>query len=385
MTSKRVIWIHNTAFDATDAVNYHSGEFPPTALDLQRLLVPLSDTLVALTRYDVLLRGLPNSELLLAPFRARDAVVSSRMEGTISTLEEVLLLEAGSDDGSSTPEGRSDAVEVALYARALKQAEQQIFDGYPLSETLIRGAHKTLLSYGRGADKHPGSYKTEQNYVGERRPLRIDFIPISPFGLVPAMAKLIDYIQNDPTLPLIRTAIAHAEFEALHPFEDGNGRLGRMIITLMLWKTGILSAPHFFVSDYFERNKGEYIERLRAVSQQGDWTGWCEFFLGALQAQAADNTDVVGRIQALYGEMWDRLRNTLRSRWTPEALTYIFANPIFRNNRFTRESGIPKPTANNITNFLLKQGILRTVVAPAGRAPGTYSFPALLEILQEPR
>ncbi|MGQ0565299.1 MAG: Fic family protein [Gemmobacter sp.] len=385
MNSRREIWVHNTAFDATDAVDYHTGGFPPPPLDLHRLVAPLSDTLIALTRYDVLLRGLPNSELLLAPLRARDAVVSSRMEGTISTLEEVLLLEAEADDGSTRPEGRNDAVEVALYARALKQAERQMSDGYPLSEAMIRGAHRTLLSYGRGADKHPGSYKTEQNHVGERRPPRIDFIPISPMQLPPAMATLIDYIQTDPTQPLLRTAIAHAEFEALHPFEDGNGRLGRMVITLMLWKTGILSAPHFFVSDYFERNKAEYIERLRAVSQRADWTGWCEFFLRALQAQAVDNTDVVGKIQALHGEMWDRLRQTMRSRWTPEALTYIFANPIFRNNRFTRESGIPKPTANSITNLLVREGILRTLVPPAGRAPGTYAFPALLAILNEPR
>jgi Fic family protein len=385
MTGKRTIRIHNTDFDATDAVDYHANGFPPDTLDLQRLLVPLSDTLVALTRYDVLLKGLPNSELLLAPLRARDAVVSSRLEGTISTLEEVLLLEAATEDGSSTPDGRNDAVEVALYARALKQAEQQMSEGYPLSEHMIRGAHRTLLSYGRGAEKHPGAYKTEQNYVGERRRLRIDFIPISPVQLSPAMAKLIDYIQNDPTHPLLRTAIAHAEFEALHPFEDGNGRLGRMVITLMLWKTGILSAPHFFVSDYFERNKDEYIERLRAVSQHGDWTGWCEFFLRALTYQAAENTDVVGRIQTLFGVMREWLRDKLRSRWTLEALTYIFANPIFRNNRFTHESGIPKPTANNITNLLVKEGVLRTLIPPAGRAPGTYAFTDLLEILREPR
>ena len=385
MISRTDILIHNTVYDASGAVYYHQGGFPPASLDLQRLLTPLSDTLVALTRYDVMLRGLPNSELLLAPLRARDAVVSSRMEGTISTLEEVLLLEAGSEDQGETPDGRNDAVEVALYARALRQAERQMSDGYPLSEHMIRGAHRTLLSYGRGAEKHPGDYKTEQNYVGDKRWRRIEFVPISPVQLPPAMMTLIDYIQNDPTHPLLRTAIAHAEFEALHPFEDGNGRLGRMIITLMLWKTGILSAPHFFVSDYFERNKEEYIDRLRAVSQHSDWTAWCEFFLRALQSQAAENTDVVGRIQALFHEMRQRLRDTLRSRWTMEALTYIFANPIFRNNRFTREAGIPKPSANNITNALLKEGVIRTLVPPAGRAPGTYAFPALLEILQEPR
>jgi len=384
MISKSEITIHNTTYDCSGAVSYHLGAFPPDKLDLNALLMPLTNTVTALTRFDTMLRGLPNSELLLAPLRARDAVVSSRMEGTISTLEEVLRLEAAVDGPDDSPVGRNDTIEVALYARALRQAERQIADGYPLSEHLIRTAHKTLLSHGRGAEKRPGQFKTEQNYIGERRRKRIDFIPIAPEHLGPAMATLIGYMHDDRVQPLLRTALAHAEFEALHPFEDGNGRVGRMIITLMLWQSGVLSAPHFFVSDYFERNKDEYIERLRAVSASGDWTGWCQFFLAALQSQAAENIDIVGRILGLYEEMRERLRDLLRSRWSGDVLNYIFANPIFRNSRFTRDSGIPKPTANGFTNRLIDAGILSVLVPPAGRAPGLYSFPALLEIVQEP-
>jgi Fic family protein len=383
MISTSEIIIHNTTYDTSTAVSYHMGAFPPAGLDLSALINPLTDTAIALTRYDTMLRGLPNSELLLAPLRARDAVVSSRMEGTISTLEEVLRLEADADDAS--PIGRNDTVEVALYARALRQAEQQMAHGYPISEHLIRTAHRTLLSYGRGAEKHPGQFKTEQNYIGDRRRKRIDFIPIAPEQLAPAIETLVHFMRDDKTQPILRTALAHAEFEALHPFEDGNGRVGRMLITLMLWNTGVLSAPHFFVSDYFERNKDEYIERLRAVSATGDWTGWCKFFLEALQSQAADNIDIVGKIQALYEDMRESLRELLKSRWTGDVLTYIFANPIFRNSRFTRDSGIPKPTANGITNRLVAAGVLQVLIPPSGRAPGLYAFPALLEIVQEPK
>jgi Fic family protein len=382
MISTSEILIHNTTYDTSTAVSYHMGAFPPNSLDLQALINPLTDTAIALTRYDTMLRGLPNSELLLAPLRARDAVVSSRMEGTISTLEEVLRLEADTDHTS--PIGRNDTVEVALYARALRQAEQQMAEGYPLSEHLIRTAHRTLLSYGRGAEKRPGQFKTEQNYIGDRRRKRIDFVPIAPEQLAPAIETLVRFMRDDKTQPILRTAIAHAEFEALHPFEDGNGRVGRMLITLMLWNTGVLSAPHFFVSDYFERNKDEYIERLRAVSATGDWTGWCKFFLEALQSQAAENIDIVGRIQRLYEDMRESLRDLLKSRWTGDVLNYIFANPIFRNSRFTRDSGIPKPTANGITNRLVEAGVLQVLIPPSGRAPGLYAFPALLEIVQEP-
>jgi Fic family protein len=385
MISKSEIIIHNTTYDSSNAVHYHLGAFPPVQLDLNALIIPLTNTAIALTRFDAMLRSLPNSELLLAPLRARDAVVSSRMEGTISTLEEVLRLEADAVDTDDSPVGRNDTIEVALYARALRQAEKQMAEGYPLSSHLIRTAHRTLLSYGRGAEKHPGTFKSEQNYIGDRRRKRIDFVPIAPDQLAPAMETLVRFMGDGKTQPILRTAIAHAEFEALHPFEDGNGRVGRMLITLMLWNTGVLSAPHFFVSDYFERNKDEYIERLRAVSANGDWTGWCNFFLEALQSQAAENIDIVGRIQVLYEDMRESLRDLLKSRWTGDVLTYIFANPIFRNSRFTRDSGIPKPTANGFTNRMVDAGILRVLIPPSGRAPGLYAFPALLEIVQEPR
>lgn len=385
MTSKTEIVIHNTTYDCSSAADYHYGGFPPNLTDLTELLSPLSDALIALTRYDTMLQGMLNSELLLAPLRARDAVVSSRMEGTISTLEEVLRLEADADEEGLSAGSRNEALEVALYARALRQAEQQIDDGYPISENLIRQAHRTLLSYGRGQEKRPGEYKNEQNYIGERRTKRIDFIPISPEQLPIGMASLIQFTKQDDMHALVKTALTHAEFEALHPFEDGNGRLGRMLITLMLWETGVLSAPRFFVSDYFERNKGEYIERLRAVSETSDWIGWCRFFFTALHSQALENIEIAGQIQNHYDEMRERFRDVLRSRWSMDALNYIFENPIFRNNRFTRSSGIPQQTANNFTNKLVEEGLLQILVPPSGRASGLYVFPSLLEIVQEPR
>ncbi len=384
MPSKTEIVIHNATYDRSSAVDYHYGGFPPPPPDLNSLQAPFTDALVSLTRYDTLLRTLPSSDLLLAPLRTRDAVVSSRMEGTISTLEEVLRLEADADETGKTTSARNEALEVALYARALKHTEGQIEDGYPISETLIRNTHRILLSHGRGAEKRPGDYKLRQNYIGDKRRRQIDFVPASPEHLPMGMESLFRFIRDSTFQPLIKTAIAHVEFEALHPFDDGNGRLGRMLITLMLWQSGVLSAPHFFVSDYFERNKSEYIERMRAVSEQGDWTGWCGFFLQALHAQALDNIDVVGRIQLHYNEMRERFRDVLRSRWSGDALDYVFANPIFRNNRFTRSAGIPKNTANNFTNRLVDEGLLVPIIPPAGRSPGMYAFRSLLDIVAEP-
>ncbi|MCF6233910.1 MAG: Fic family protein [Rhodobacteraceae bacterium] len=382
------ITIGNTTYDASEAVGYHIGAFPPAALQLEKLIGPQTDAAMALVRFDTELRQLPNSELLLAPLRARDAVVSSRMEGTISTLEEVLRLEADADAAGLPAAGREADKEVALYARALKQAELALRDGYLMSDHIIRSAHKTLLFTGRGARNRPGEYKIEQNYIGEKRTRRIDYIPIAPEQLPGGMERLFQLTntdrEKDGLLPLLRVALVHAEFEALHPFDDGNGRLGRMMIPLLLWQLGLLSAPHFFVSDYFERNKDEYIERLRRVSSHGEWSEWCVFFCVALSEQAEANIETVGQIKQHYEDMKERFRDILRSRWSNDALDFIFANPIFRNNRFKQNAGIPSQTANGFTNRLVDEGLLRILIPPSGRAPGMYVFPTLLDIVMEP-
>jgi Fic family protein len=382
MATARTISINNTTYDCTAAVHYHYGGFPPAHIDLAAVFDPLTHALQHLTRFDEKLRYMPNSELLLAPLRQRDAVVSSRMEGTISTLEEVLRLEASASADRTEGTARNDTIEVALYARALRQVEGQLKEGYHLSEHLIKNAHATLLSYGRGAQKNPGQYKSTQNYVGDEYRRRVDFIPISPEQLPLGMRDLLDFITNDKRHALLKTAIAHAEFEALHPFDDGNGRVGRMLIPLMLWQQELLSAPHFFVSDYFERNKPEYVERLRLVSRDGDWTGWCVFFLKALLAQARSNIDVITKIQSHYLEMKDRFREILKSQHYAAAVDFIFAKPIFWNNHFVATANAPASTLRNFTQPLVNEGILKTLVPPSGRAPGLYSFPSLLAILQ---
>ncbi|MCB1355388.1 MAG: Fic family protein [Maritimibacter sp.] len=371
-------------YDLSEAVDYHYGKFPPEHLDLQVILEPLTEATASLARYDQMLGSMLNSEILLAPLRTRDAVVSSRMEGTISTIDEVMQLEAAAQSGDTDAHrtARNETIEVALYARALRQSQQALSEGRPISEHLLRSAHQTLLAFGRGASKHPGSYKTEQNYVGDRGTRRVRIIPINPQSLPGGMEALVAYINSNDQVPLVRTALAHVEFEALHPFEDGNGRVGRMLITLMLWKLGLISQPHFYVSGYFEQYKDEYVERMRAVSAEGDWTGWTVFFLRALNAQALENLSTAGEIQRLYDVMRERFREILHSQWSNHALDFVFANPYFRNNLFTRDSGIPAPTANRFTRLLVDNDLLRTIIPAAGRRPAMYAFEPLLEVVR---
>ncbi|MDJ1008963.1 MAG: Fic/DOC family N-terminal domain-containing protein [Paracoccaceae bacterium] len=367
------------------AVHYHHSRFPPGDPDWGAVVGPLTAATAALSRYDEMLRTMVNSEVLLGPLRRRDAVVSSRMEGTISTIDEVLQLEADEDAGDADAQrlARSETVEVLLYSRALAAVQDALRDGAPFSDWLVRRAHQTLLAFGRGANKSPGEYKTEQNYIGARgRAAEIHFVPIEPHLLGEGMERLFGYINNGDHLPIVRTAHAHVEFEALHPFKDGNGRVGRMLVTLMLWRFGLITEPHFFISGYFEDHKDEYIERMRLVSAEDDWTGWLAFFLTALEHQAHENIATAAKIQSLYTDMRERFREEFSSQWSIHALDFVFSNPVFRNNRFTSSSGIPPATANRFTRKLLDLGLLVELQPPAGRRAGLYSFEPLLEIVR---
>lgn len=367
------------SIDTSQAVHYHLGKFPPK-LDYQRLMPGLLGATAALARYDQMLRGLHNSELFLAPLRGQEAVVSSRMEGTISTLDEILQLEAeyDGDDAGAALEYRSDAIETVLYRRALNSAQSRLEQGQPLSESLIKSLHRQLLSLGRGARKSPGAYKREQNYIGERGNRRVSFVPVAPEHLDAGMDALFA-MMGDTAIPvLLRTALAHAEFEALHPFEDGNGRVGRMLITLMLWQGGAIAAPHFYISRHFEDHKDEYLERLHAVSADDDWTGWCLFFFSAVEQQAISNLEVAQDIRDFYEEMKLRFTGLLASKFSIAALDYLFANPVFSNSRFTREANIPAQTAARFSRVLLQEELLQTVKEASGRRSAIYRFEPLM-------
>ncbi len=365
--------------DVSKAIQYHTNQFPPETLDYARLLPGMLAATEALARYDQMLQGMHNSEVFLAPLRNQEAVVSSRMEGTISTMDEILQLDAEyGDDDDAAGEFRWDAIETLLYRRALNTAQRQLAEGRPLSVSLIRSIHQQLLSFGRGASKSPGKYKRDQNYVGERSSGEVAFVPIAPEQLVGGMETLFRLIDDESMPILLRTALAHAEFEALHPFEDGNGRVGRMLITLMLWHGGAITAPHFYISRYFEDYKDEYITNLRNVSAEGDWEGWCAFFFAAVGEQATRNLEVAERIRDFYEDMKLRFADVLGSKHSVAALDYLFTWPVFSNSRFTREAGIPSATAGRFTRALLKEGLLQTVREASGRRPAVYRFEPLM-------
>jgi Fic family protein len=366
-----------------NAVNYHYEQFPPSKLDYGKFVDPLLRATDAVARYDQMLKNMHNSEILLAPLRNQEAVISSRMEGTISTMDEILKYEADQGiDAGSKANVRSEVIETILYQRALKNAQNAMQDGYPLSQSLIKGIHQQLLSVGRGASKSPGQYKNEQNHLADKLKKNILFIPISPEKLKDGLDTLFKYKEDSDHPALVKTGLTHIEFEALHPFKDGNGRIGRMLITLMLWEAGNISAPHFYVSAYLEDNKDQYIETMRNVSQNAAWEDWCVFFLDAIENQAIRNLTIAENIRALYEDMKNIFSECLSSKYSLNALDFVFTNPVFRNNKFTNNSGVPTATAARFTRILLDQNLINTVEEASGRRPALYAFEPLLELVR---
>lgn len=372
-------------YDFGDATSYHYGRFPPSAIDYARLIGPLGAARDSLARYDTKLERLHNKELMLAPLRNAEAVVSSRMEGTIATLDEILRIQA--DDGDEENNDliyRQEALEVYSYTRAIRYAQSSMEGehGLPICAELIKKAHSRLLFFGRNVDKTPGEFKHEQNYVIDKRNRKILFVPIKADQLSEGMARFENFINDQSQEALIQTAVSHAEFEALHPFKDGNGRIGRMLVPLNLWKRKAIHTPHFYVSPAIEERRDEYIDRLRAVSHDGAWTDWIAFFLEIVERQAEMNMEITDRITDLYDEMKERFSAVLRSRWATSALDYIFARPVFRNATFTSAAGIPSQTAHRMNKQLIDGGLLTVVEPASGRRAALLAFKPLLEVVR---
>lgn len=366
-----------------NAVNYHYDKFPPAKLDYEKLMEPIVRATDAIARFDQMLKNMHNGEILLAPLRNQEAVISSRMEGTVSTMDEILRYEADHEAGEEdTQNVRQEIIETLLYRRALTTAVDTMKEGQPMSPWLIKALHARLLSFGRGASKSPGQYKNEQNYLADKTKRNILFVPISPERLQDGLDSLFEYIENSTHQTLLKIAISHVEFEALHPFKDGNGRIGRMMITLLLWSHGVISAPHFYISGYLEEQKDLYIDSMRNVSLHNDWTSWCHFFLYALEKQAIRNLQIAENIRGLYDEMKQIFSDILASKWSVAALDFVFTTPVFRNSKFTNSSGIPSSTAARFSRILVEEGLLQIADQPSGRRAALYRFEPLMQLVR---
>ena len=348
-------------------VDYHYGQFPPKNLDWAQLVSYIGPASLALGDFRGLLNAIPNADVLLAPLSAQEAVLSSRIEGTQVTLGEVLEFEA--DGGRhQAPERIHEIREVYNYRRAIHLATQ-LLDKLPLCGRLLKEVHATLMEDVRGKNRGAGEFKSTPNLIGPPGCTieTAKFLPCTPDKLPDGMTAWEKFLDGDHPDRLVQLAVAHAEFEALHSFYDGNGRLGRLILPLFLYRRELLSSPAFYMSEYLEAHREEYYERLLAVSRENDWTGWCGFFLQALEKQARENTRKAKAILDLYENRKGWIIEKTRSQYAVPSLDFIFRKPIFRSSDFGKDQGLTPRTARRILGRIRDELFLEVVPASGSR------------------
>jgi Fic family protein len=353
---------------------------PLERLDWARLVSPLGKANRAVAHYDGVLRTVPNPAVLLSPLTANEAVLSSKIEGTQATLQEVLEFESGEE--TLEPERRADIYEVLNYRKALHAAREFLRERPLHLGTLLR-AHDILLDSVRGHNKARGQFRTVQNWIG-RHGTNIGqarFIPPSPLDLPEALTHFENYLHFEEQDPIAQLGIVHAQFEILHPFLDGNGRVGRMLIPLFLYEKKVLASPMFYLSAYLEAHRQEYCNRLLAITEEGDWEGWLLFFLEAVRAQAEANASQANDILALYDRLSKEIPDLTHSRFSTATLDSLFNAPVFRQTTFIRKAKIPKASGSRILGILVEKGLLQVIRPGAGRRSAVLSFPQLLEIV----
>lgn len=354
---------------------------PVTNLNWQKLMPLISRANAALGRYDGLLRSLPNAAVLLSPITTNEAVLSSRIEGTQATLEEVLLQDGGVD---AAPERQADMEEVRNYRNALFLAESAL-EYRTISLSIIKELHQSLMQGVRGQDKTPGQFRIDQNWIG--RPgctmEEARFIPPNPLILPQALDAWAEYISSDIDDPVLQIAVVHAQFEILHPFKDGNGRIGRMLIPLLLFQRGLLSRPMFYLSEYLESNRQEYYDRLLRITDENNWQDWIEFFTNGVILQADKNLAKAQRILALYNELKTKFIEATHSQYAVPALDTFFRKPIINSTDFAARSGIPtRFTSNAILKSLTDLELIQIFRQGSGRNPNIYILSELLNIAE---
>jgi Fic family protein len=313
----------------------------------------LADTAVG--RLDGLARTLPDAELFLAMYVRHEALLSSRIEGTECTMDDVLAFELLADG-----EPTLDVGEVVNYVAALKHGVERLNE-LPLCNRLLREVHSVLLRSGRGNDKSPGEFRRTQNWIGPGgcTLLTASFVPPPPHVMSDAMSELDKYINGAPAPLLIAAGLAHAQFETIHPFLDGNGRTGRLMIGLFLHERQVLSRPVLYLSTYLKRHQTAYFERLTAVRADGDWEGWLGFFLDGVQESATS--------AAVTAEAIHLLREADRAKivavggvgYDIAVLDRLFSQPLVNANWVERILGVTTTTANKVLDRFCSANILR--------------------------
>lgn len=352
---------------------------PPLDLGGPRQLL-LERATLAIGRLDSICTLLPDPQLFLYAYVRREAVLSSQIEGTQSSLSDLLLYELDEAPGVSF----DDVQEVSNYIAALEHGMARLREGFPLCNRLLREMHTHLMAKGRGSDKAPGEFRRSQNWIGGTRPGNARFVPPPPQEVEACMAALEDFFhgQSNGLPTLVRAALAHVQFETIHPFLDGNGRPGRLLIALLLHHGGLLTQPLLYLSLYLKQHRPVYYELLDRVRTQGDWEAWVDFFLEGVQQTASGAVQTAQRLVALFQQDTQRVQalGSAAAR-ALRVLEGLRQRPMCPLKQLASASGLSFPTASKAVQTLADLSIVHELTGR--RRNRVFVYSAYLNILNE--
>lgn len=334
--------------------------------------------LLALGRLDSVSTLLPDTSLFLYMYVRKEAVLSSMIEGTKSSLSDLLLFELDQEPGVPL----DDVREVSNYVAALEHGLRRLEEGFPLSLRLLREIHGVLLAKGRGSNQAPGEFRRSQNWIGGTRPGNAAFVPPPAEEVLECMSRLELFLhdQPEPTPILLKAALAHVQFETIHPFLDGNGRLGRLLITLLLCDQNVLREPMLYLSLYFKTHRQYYYALLDNVRQTGDWEAWLDFFAEAVVVTATQAVETAQQLLELSNQDRDKISSLARA--APSALQVhraLMEHPIATSGWLVEKTGITPATVNKALGHMKKLGIVRELTAR--KRNRLFSYSGYVEIL----
>jgi Fic family protein len=360
--------------------SYLPPPLPPNPpLDLARLIGLIERANQALGRLDGMTSILPDSGLFVFMYVRKEALLSSQIEGTQSSLSDLLLFENLDDPLAHL----DDVQEVSNYVAAMTFGLARLSEGFPLSLRLLREIHAKLLSKGRGSSKQPGEFRQTQNWIGGSRPGNALFVPPPPERLLECLGALEQFLHDRRTYPvLIRAALAHVQFETIHPFLDGNGRLGRLLITLMLCEEKVLREPILYLSLHLKTHRSTYYDLLQSVRESGDWESWVEFFLQGVIETSGQGVSTARRLLSLFHE--DQQKIASLGRAAPSVLRIhaeLQRNPLASVPEISKRLRISQPTTQKSFEHLQRLGVVREIT---GKQRGrVYQYARYLQILDE--
>src|SRR2546426_335178 len=340
----------------------------------------LERALVALGRLDSVSTLLPDAQLFLYTYVRKEAVLSSQIEGTQSTLSDLLLFEL--EEAPGVPLG--EVMEVSNYVRALEHGLESLRRGLPVSKRLFREIHEVLLESGRGADKQPGEFRRTQNWIGGTRPGDAEFVPPPPHLVLDCLDALERFLHDRPerTSPLVKAALAHAQFETIHPFLDGNGRIGRLLIVLVLCAEKILAEPLLYLSLYLKQHRARYYELLDVVRREGDWEEWLTFFAEAVRTTAESAVETARTLTDLFRGDRERIGGLGRGAGSALRIHHeLERRPVATIPWLSRATGLSFPTVGHSIKGLIQLGIVRELT---GRERNrVFAYDRYLKLLSE--